>query len=140
MFLFGGSNLENENTNFYCLDLAKFRWETIKSRGDLPITRDEHTAVINQNDNSMIIFGGFCDGMRTNETMRYSFTENKWNRVQHPPGENLPKPRSKHSAVVYNNVMYIFGGKDDDNNKLNDMWKLDLTTNSWSQVIPEFNF
>lgn len=42
-----------------------------------------------------------------------------------------PVPRSKHSAVVYNDSMYIFGGKDDDNNKLNDFWKLDLSTYEW---------
>lgn len=47
MYLFGGSNLENENTNFFSLDLGLFKWEIIKSRGELPITRDEHTAVFN---------------------------------------------------------------------------------------------
>jgi len=32
--------------------------------------------------------------------------------------------------------MWIFGGKDDDNNKLNDMWKLDLNSYTWSEVKP----
>jgi len=32
--------------------------------------------------------------------------------------------------------MYVFGGKDDDNNKLNDLWKLDLASNTWSLVKP----
>lgn len=32
--------------------------------------------------------------------------------------------------------MYIFGGKDDDNNKLNDLWKLDLNTYQWNEVKP----
>lgn len=62
MYLFGGSNLESENRKFFALDLATNKWEIVKSRGDLPITRDEHTAVVNENDNSMVIFGGFCDG------------------------------------------------------------------------------
>lgn len=73
MFLFGGSNLEAENTKFFNLDLVTFKWELIKSRGDLPLTRDEHTAVINYNDNSMVIFGGFADGRRTDEVIRFSF-------------------------------------------------------------------
>jgi len=71
MYLFGGSNLENENRKFYALDLLSYRWEVIKSRGDLPITRDEHSAVFNEVDNSMIIFGGFSDGSKTNEVIRY---------------------------------------------------------------------
>jgi len=32
--------------------------------------------------------------------------------------------------------MYIFGGKDDDNNKLNDLWRLDLNTYQWNLVKP----
>jgi hypothetical protein len=30
--------------------------------------------------------------------------------------------------------MYIFGGKDSDNNKLNDLWKLDLTSYKWEEI------
>jgi hypothetical protein len=73
MYLFGGSNQEYENTKFYVLDLATFKWELIKSRGDLPLTRDEHTAVISPIDNTMIIYGGFCDGSKTDSIIRFSF-------------------------------------------------------------------
>ena len=31
--------------------------------------------------------------------------------------------------------MYIFGGKDSDNNKLNDLWRLDLNSNKWHEII-----
>lgn len=31
--------------------------------------------------------------------------------------------------------MYIFGGKDDDNNKLSDTWRFSFKTNSWEQII-----
>lgn len=30
--------------------------------------------------------------------------------------------------------MYVFGGKDDDNFKLNDLWKLDLQTYTWTEL------
>jgi hypothetical protein len=30
--------------------------------------------------------------------------------------------------------MYIFGGKDSENNKLNDLWKLDLSTYKWVEI------
>jgi hypothetical protein len=85
MYLFGGSNLENENTKFFSLDLATFKWELIRSRGDLPLTRDEHTAIINPNDNTMLIFGGFTNGERSNSLIHYSFLENKWITVVLPP-------------------------------------------------------
>jgi hypothetical protein len=81
MYLFGGSNLEQENRKFFSLDLNHFKWELIKSRGDLPITRDEHTAVVYENESSMVVFGGFCNGIRTNELVKYVFTENRWVKV-----------------------------------------------------------
>lgn len=115
MFLFGGSNMETENTKFFSLDLNSLKWEVIKSRGELPITRDEHSAVVNELDNSMIIYGGYSDGNRTSQLIRYSFTDNKWSDI--PISGPQPHPRSSHSAVIYKGGMYVFGGKDDDNNK-----------------------
>ena len=66
MYLFGGSNLETENKKFFSLEMNQFKWETIKVRGDQPETRDEHTAVIFEGENSMIVYGGFIKGERTN--------------------------------------------------------------------------
>jgi N-acetylneuraminic acid mutarotase len=81
MYLFGGSNLDAENRKFIALDLNHFKWELVKSRGDLPMTRDEHTAVAYENDQSMIIFGGFMSGVRTNEIIKYIFPENRWAKI-----------------------------------------------------------
>ena len=30
--------------------------------------------------------------------------------------------------------MYIFGGRDDDNMKLNDLWRFDIATNVWQEI------
>lgn len=30
--------------------------------------------------------------------------------------------------------MYVFGGQDDDNNKLEDLWSFNLTTKTWNQI------
>jgi hypothetical protein len=84
MFLFGGSNLDVENRKFFSLDMNHFRWDVVKSRGDLPITRDEHTAVLYENEQSMVIFGGFMSGSRTNEIIKYLFPENRWLKLNIP--------------------------------------------------------
>ena len=84
MFLFGGSDLETENRKFFSLDLNTFRWDLVKSRGDLPVTRDEHTAVVDENEHSMIVFGGFLNGQRSNEIVKYLFQENRWAKVTIP--------------------------------------------------------
>ena len=134
MFLFGGSNLEAENRKFFSLDLNHFRWDVVKSRGDLPLTRDEHTAVLYENEQSMIIFGGFMNGQRTNEIVKYIFPENRWQKLTMPATALQPIARSGHTAVIYDNAMWVFGGKDDDNNKLNDLWRLDLNTYTWKLI------
>jgi N-acetylneuraminic acid mutarotase len=82
----------------------------------------------------MIIFGGFTDGARTNEILKYSFNDNMWIKVDKNISVLQPTGRSGHSAVIFNNNMYIFGGKDEDNNKLNDLWKLDLATFLWTEL------
>lgn len=56
--------------------------------------------------------------------IKYSFKENKWTSVK-PTGVS-PIGRSSHSAIIYEGGMYVWGGKDEDNNKLNDFWRLDL--------------
>jgi hypothetical protein len=43
---------------------------------------------------------------------------------------------------VYNDGMYVLGGSDDDGERHNDFWRLDLNTWTWSRVqengdIPE---
>lgn len=32
--------------------------------------------------------------------------------------------------------MWVFGGRDDDNNKLNDLWRFDIVSNIWQEVKP----
>jgi len=36
--------------------------------------------------------------------------------------------RAGHSIVEHKDNFYVFGGQDDDNNKLNDIWKFTSTT------------
>ena len=35
--------------------------------------------------------------------------------------------------------MYVFGGKDEDNEKLKDFWEFDFNTNTWAQIDCENN-
>jgi N-acetylneuraminic acid mutarotase len=137
MYLYGGSNLEQENMKFLSLDLNSYRWENIKIRSNnykdnLFASRDEHTAVINNEEQSMIIFGGFKEGIRTNEMLRYTFSTNRWSPVIIDKHSPQPTGRSSHCACMYQGCMYIFGGKDVDHEKLNDLWRFDFQTETWT--------
>lgn len=57
----------------------------------------------------------------------------EWKKI----GENSPdKPciRASQSSAIYNGKCYIFGGQDDFNNKLNDLWELDLGTETYREI------
>ncbi len=56
--------------------------------------------------------------------------------------DNAPSARSGHSAAANDTHMYVFGGKDNDDCKLNDLWCLNLQTEQWellSANIAEHN-
>ena len=58
----------------------------------------------------------------------YHIKENKWEEIK---TMDPPQERSNQGAAVHGDSLYIFGGKDNENNKLNDMYKLNLTTKEW---------
>ena len=75
----------------------------------------------------MVIYGGFVKGERTSDIYRYYFKENKWELVK-PLGGALPPARAGHSAILNGDSMVVFGGKDVENNKLNDLWEFNFAS------------
>ena len=132
----GGSAIVKDNTEMYSFDFQKHNWQIIKPKftndaNDIPQGRDDHSCAVY--NNTMVIFGGFTtDGEPSNDVFKYHFLENKWERVN-PECKELPSPRIGHSAVIYEDNMYVFGGKDTEE-RFDDMWKFDLKTNVWSIV------
>ena len=125
----------------FSLNLENYHWSMLKVKakdGDdtnLPKTRDEHSSVVY--DDSMIVFGGFVFGERTNELFKFTFETNTWEKII-PEGKACPCPRVGHSAIVWldeeeGDKLIIFGGKDDENNKLADTWKFNFRTNTWTE-------
>jgi N-acetylneuraminic acid mutarotase len=90
----------------------------------------------------MIVFGGFKEGERCNDIFSYGFTDNTWKQIKPANGSPMPTPIAGHSASVAKDpetgadIMIIFGGKDDENMKLNHLWKYDFSTNMWTQLEP----
>jgi hypothetical protein len=93
--------------------------------GKRPKGRDEHAADLW--GDKMVIFGGFVDGYRSNEIIIYDFKTRKWETYEAGDGP-VPCIRAGHSATIYKDSLYVFGGKDDDNMKLSDFWVYDLKT------------
>ncbi|XP_064648141.1 uncharacterized protein LOC135500542 isoform X2 [Lineus longissimus] len=119
----------------WMLNLETNIWEKpqINSEVANPSGRRGHTSVI-CND-SMHIYGGYIDLKGSNsEFWTYNFAKNCWhlnyNQQMMPDG---PGPRHCHSAVVYDQAMWIYGGMNDLNPR-GDFWKWNFQFKRWSRI------
>lgn len=48
-----------------------------------------------------------------------------------------PCPRSGQDMVYYNGKIYLFGGRNDFNDKLNDTWEFDIASKKWKMIACE---
>jgi len=103
------------------------------------MARDDHS-MSDFGDSGFVTFGGFVNGSRVNELVGFERNEGAISGDILDGGSNAeessgcPDARASHSSCVYNDRLYVFGGQDDDNNKLGDLWEYDFTQSTWSQV------
>lgn len=115
-----------------------FKLKKIKTTGNIPGGRVSHTAVLHSN--SMIVFGGhnYGDDFEfLNDLICLDLINYKLEKKQ--TTGDIPSPSSGHSAVVYNNKMFVYGGLEDDSwqNADNTVYSLDLELFEWSKVKTE---
>ena len=85
------------------------------------------------------MFGGFSVTTSIdlhNDTYLYDIKNNTWSELHDGTGD-APSKRFLHKCVYYDatNTMYLFGGEiDTDNTTSDELWKFDLTTNTWSEI------
>lgn len=96
----------------------------------IPIERSGHSSVVY--GNGMYIFGGMGKH-RHNDLFRFDFFNQTWQEILPKDLSKVPSKRCKHSACIYNGMMYIFGGWDA-SGKLNDMYRYKFDTNEWEHV------
>ncbi|XP_050431953.1 uncharacterized protein LOC126840334 [Adelges cooleyi] len=113
------------------------RWEKVKgaSGTTVPKGRRGHTALVYRN--SMIVYGGYRDLKgSTSEMWAYHFDTQTWHLLSQ--GKSCPPARHKHSAVIYGDVMWVYGGMTDLQER-SDLWKFDFVRKKWSVVKNKIN-
>ena len=84
-------------------------------------------------------FGGYVNGSRVDEVIRCKH-ENMSLTAEHICGGEMeetagPAARASVSVGVCGRKVFMFGGQEDDNRKLNDIWCYDAAdTMAWSQI------
>ena len=152
IYLFGGVDQDGKDTNdIFYLDLTQnvLVWKKINiAEEDKPTKRRQHTITLL--DSKLFLFGGqnFLDGNneKLNDLwyMDLNATSDKyhqWEKLKNndvTATDNVQK--YAHSAVVYNNTLYIYGGKNASDTPLSDLCALNIQTindarnDSWTKL------
>ena len=127
MVVFGGFAAGERSSSVYTLNLASEKWKQAQtSRG--PEGRSNQSAVIYKDH--MYIFGGTSEeGEKLCDLWKLDLRTYHWEQVD-CSGE-VPSGRSGHSAVLYGDVMIVFGGMKDITKETNDMYSYHFDTGNW---------
>ena len=99
--------------------------------GEMPSPRCDHSMVYDSAHDRVILFGGYNDTKRFDDTWVYNYTDNSWTNMTNPSGE-MPSPRNSHS-MVYDSAhdrVILFGGWDSGYN--DETWVYNYTDNTWT--------
>merc|ERR1712228_1080539 len=123
LIVFGGNDGQPLN-DIHIFDIDKNSWTQPAMHGTPPIARGGHSAVCVKNKQLLIFAGGYNSKI-LNDLYILDVETMTWIR----PSDTgmLPEPRAGHSCcVTKDNVVYICGGGDSENDQLfNDLYQLD---------------
>ena len=133
LYVFAGYDGRNRyNDLFRCtLKKQKYKWKMVQTEGTQPLNRFGHAAVVC--NNSMFVIGGWNGHDTMDDIYQYSFPSNLWFEIRRLKGVR-PKPRYRHSAVVMNKTIFIFGGVDTNQQRFNDLFSYEVENRKWSAV------
>ncbi|KAI1392871.1 galactose oxidase [Hypoxylon trugodes] len=123
VYVFGGCDSRACFNELYVLDADSFHWSSPHVTGDIPspLRAMTCTAV----GKKLVVFGGGDGPAYYNDVYVLDTVNFRW----HQPriiGDRTPSARRAHTACLYKNGIYMFGGGDGVR-ALNDIWRLDVT-------------
>ncbi|KAK6214147.1 hypothetical protein LQW54_004750 [Pestalotiopsis sp. IQ-011] len=133
VFVFGGCDSRACFNELYVLDADSFHWSSPHVVGDVPVPLRAMTCTAV--GKKLIVFGGGDGPAYYNDVYVLDTVNFRWQRPR-LVGEKTPSPRRAHTACLYKNGIYVFGGGDGIR-ALNDIWRLDVAdTNkmSWKLI------
>ena len=137
LFLYGGRS-DVVSSDMVRYRIKKWNWKKVEADGDVPKEgRAYHSAV--EFENHVYIFGGQLESLAfqsrpalTNEVLKFDPQTSTWTSIQ-SQGASI-EPRKAHAASVYDQTMIVYGGIDQFNRHLDDVWAYYL-----SNIIPSNN-
>lgn len=138
LIAFGGWDGSKYFNDVLALNLNDMKWQNVTMTGETPICRYTHSANLYQKD-KIIIVGGYAGRAGVlNETSVLTLVNREpltfeWKKIQ-TKGQKFH--RSDHTANIYGNRLYLFGGADIEEESTDELWVLDLTDFKWIKLNP----
>jgi len=126
------------------LNTNTLEWEAINATGtggSIPGPRAFHSFEYWNNHQTIVLFGGLIYNVFVTEFNAFGdmwlyHPETKfWEAITYASSVN-PGPRIGIHAPIVGHVMYMFGGYNQFFQPQNDIWKFDLNTKIWTELIP----
>jgi N-acetylneuraminic acid mutarotase len=133
MYVFGGYDGHTRLNDFYRFSFSQKEWNAVitsSNSGLPPSPRDRHVAVVH--GNSFYVFGGFDGTSRVNDLFEFEFSTKCWQQISSRRETLPPSPRHSHSALVFENSLFIFGGYD--GSYRSDFHEFDFVSSTWNTV------
>ena len=93
------------------------------------LSRDDH-AICTTKSGNFVCFGGYQQGTRDAELFEF---ENTGSGIGvEAIGGHGPSARAGASLVAHEDMLVMFGGQEDDNRKMKDVWSFNMTDKKWS--------
>lgn len=137
LYLFGGQvSASNNDNSFWRLDLSNNEWQSLSMKSNKfgahlgPTNRRGHSAILYAS--SMYIYGGFEDFRGSSgQLWEFNLITQRWElKNLSSTSACHPEPRHSHSAIVYNDNMYIYGGLSN-LKPLSDLWRWNWRDKRW---------
>ncbi|KAK1690388.1 kelch domain-containing protein [Colletotrichum godetiae] len=123
IFVFGGCDSRACFNELYVFDADAFYWSVPHVTGEIPVPLRAMTCTAV--GKKLVIFGGGDGPAYYNDIYVLDTTNFRWHRPK-IVGDRVPSKRRAHTACLYKNGIYIFGGGDGVR-ALNDVWRLDVS-------------
>lgn len=123
IYIFGGCDSRACFNDLYVLDADSYHWSKPHVVGDIPspLRAMTCTAV----GKKLIVFGGGDGPAYYNDVYVLDTLNFRWSKPR-IIGDRVPSKRRAHTACLYKNGIYVFGGGDGIR-ALNDIWRLDVS-------------
>ncbi|XP_049809603.1 attractin [Schistocerca nitens] len=105
-------------------------WEVVQPKDFVPVGSASHGAVVWRD--SLYIIGGESFH-RAEMIYVYDFNGNVW-ETHHMDSKNVPQPRYGHSAVLFGDKIYVYGGVEESGTISAELWAFDVNAKTWENI------